>query len=90
MFFSPCVERPGWSVVIQKDTRSRRVTCDAIDPLICVEESDGERTFVEDMEARRRRPELHVPNPSLETNARIVDALPRFIPAPLNNHRTPV
>lgn len=90
VFLSACPERPGWYVILQKDSRSRRCVDGAKDPLIGLEESEGERSLVADLEQRRRAPNVHVRPPGVEVPAAIVEALPPFVPAPMNDHRTPI
>lgn len=90
VFLSACPERPGWYVILQKDTRARRIIPGALDPMIGVEESEGERSLVWELEEWRRHGELHVRPPGLEIPATIVDALPRFEVAPANLHRMPI
>lgn len=50
VLFSPCIDQQGWSMIIQKDMRFHKITCNVVEPLIGIEEFVGEKTLVEDME----------------------------------------
>lgn len=47
-------ENPGWSVVLQKEARGRRVNCTEEDLRIGQEESSGDRDAFTAMEGDRR------------------------------------
>lgn len=47
-------ENPGWSVVLQKEARGRRVNCTEEDLHIGQEESSGDRDVFTAMEGKRR------------------------------------
>lgn len=76
-------------MILQKDSRARRIVDGASDPMIGVEESKGERQLMSELRKRRARVHANRPVCGIEVPARVVDTLPHFV-APRTNHKTPI